>query len=945
MTDIDIPLVPLAIAAVIVLSAVALPIVPTGGPSGDTSGTVHTPDPVTPDIEPDTSADANPPTPAGAELYALPDEHTRTATDGIDAPPVRASAGAQTMDARVTTAGGELALKLQDDRTHDGRWVSVPTTWLRDELGAVPGYVTIAHSSGESYTTETYARSDGLAFYVKEFSTNTVTFAGSTNLSATPATNSTTLTYELNNATSSTDPRIALTGYQTTESESIDATRTRDGETLYAFAGTEAVDDVSVELTGGRARDHTPTTINTTTVDIVEAVVEESPGQTECTIELNRNGNTIATKSPFVGADEQEIVRFTDLGNTSTDGDSYSATTPDCDSASVRFTESNPPSNNAIDYVDGSTSVQDLSVGQTITVSLPDVDPGDPVTFRTDTGQVNATIAGTEATTTTDPRVSVNGNTVAEPGPLADGETVTKSLSASVLRDGTNTVDVSVGDGSLTAAAPTPSVGIEYSHESEHNQTVDYVAGKWVERYNVSKTWADDRQDATLTIPFASNIIRIESVKTDTNSTGLTETANYTLSGTTLTVELGSVNASETVRVTAQGSKFAENRANVTVVEPTTSGSLNTRIRVDDWGSGADSYLAVDGTPDGAHLHYLTDAYSDESHYLVEQADGTHRLYLPNAAAGDKLTAQTVNYSLDAASGEVRYELTRTDESDLELDIDPGGSRGDPVDITYENAQDGETYVLESVTAGVVRDQGEANSPLTLSDDDSPETLRFFAETDSGGGSSDAGGGGAGPIGVPTGDPNFAPLAGIALALGLLVIVSRNNETVSEAGADTAAALDDTVPVVGPAAAAGVRTGSQLVAALFENRIVAVALGAAIVVGATQGGIIDLGGTAQVLVAIVGVGVGGVVGLREIDAFTPRRWVALVAAATVVTLQTLGTGDILTAVTESQAFPIVVVALAGGALWLIQGIRQGLSTPDQVTRIQVDGETVRESDD
>jgi hypothetical protein len=1146
MTDIDIPILPIVAALVLILSAVLMPIVPTGGPSADTSGTVQTPDPVT--SEP-TDTDADAPTPANAELYGVPDSHTQTATSGLEEPEVHSSTGSQTMSVRATSAGDEPAIVLEDTDTHDGRWVSISTEWFRSEVGSVPAYVTIEHSSGETYNAQTYARSGGTAFYVEEFSTNTVTFSGTTSISASPATDGSTLQYELSSTDSVSNPTVNLTGKVNSENDTSSFTDIGDGESVsLSVAGNLPATNSEITISGsgreggsGVWNNQPGNNVNTVAADNstgevyigtlddeviaydldgthqwtvtagspLSLAVNPSSGQIYVAsysdvVALDPDGTTAWTYTshsntvrdvvvdPSTGvvysaSDDNEVhainadgtQKWTYTGHSTgvkgvgvnanagvvysssggnevhainADGtqkwsySSHSTTVNDVtanpdsgviysassggevhainadgtqkwtftghsdsvegisvdritgkvysgsDDGTLRAIRANgtelwsystgnklkdtavdesnsrayfgtaggsgnkvqsveayisPPSDPAIDIdSDGSDEISysgELDGPHTETVDIGLTDESWSISAKYNSINISATIR--ERTQTDDPTIQLNSQTVSHSGTLADGETVSKSFDNATLQEGVNTINVSVGDGSLSSDAPAPVVDLNYTHDSSDDIATDYTAGKWVESYNVSKTYADDGTNATLTIPFESDVYAIESVETQSNGSTWSETSNYNLNDTTLTVQLGDVDSGEEVAVRTTGYRVQPVNASITVADPTTSGDLDSRIRVDSWESTEDSYLSLGGTPDGERLHYVHDASYSEDHEFEVTSDGKHRLYLPNVGTDDEFNVSTTPYRINAETGEVRYRINDTSEDRFTLEVGPGAETGDTVEYTYLNATSGTNYVLYSETADTVRDQGEASSPVTLVDDDSIETLAIFVD-DGGGSSGGSGDGGAGVISAPTsGDPNFIPLAGVALALGLLVIVSRDNETVTDAGSGAADAIGgtlDRVPVVGPAAsgavAGGVQSGAQLVAALFENRIIALLLGGAVVVGAIQGGIIALGPQTQVLVAIAGVGIGSLVALQELGEFTPRRWVAILAAATIVSLQVLGTGDIITAVVDSQVFPLVALGAVGAALWLIQGIRQGLSTPDQVTEIVVDGD-------
>ncbi|MEA5408622.1 hypothetical protein VB773_14275 [Haloarculaceae archaeon H-GB2-1] len=96
--------------------------------------------------------------------------------------------------------------------------------------------------------------------------------------------------------------------------------------------------------------------------------------------------------------------------------------------------------------------------------------------------------------------------------------------------------------------------------------------------------------------------------------------------------------------------------------------------------------------------------------------------------------------SVNPLAGDVHVSPTDPSSTEPTFVVEPGDGTGDKVEYTFENAKDETHYVLWSVSSGIVRDDGTANSPLTLTDDDSNEKLQF--QVDENTGSSDSGGGG-----------------------------------------------------------------------------------------------------------------------------------------------------------------------------------------------------------
>ena len=179
-------------------------------------------------------------------LNAIPASHLRD----DESPTVHASAGAQTMRVETTTVNGEAALNLTDERTHDGRWVSVPTEWFNRTQGGVPSVARIAHEQNGTYTETIQVRGDSAAFYVRGFSTNTVTFGGELVIRDQPAVDGTRHTYQLDSRDSVNDVSINVTGVENTESASTSLSAT-DGDTFpIDVGGTTAPRDETITLTG-----------------------------------------------------------------------------------------------------------------------------------------------------------------------------------------------------------------------------------------------------------------------------------------------------------------------------------------------------------------------------------------------------------------------------------------------------------------------------------------------------------------------------------------------------------------------------------------------------------------------------------------------------------------------------------------------------------------------
>lgn len=345
-------------------------------------------------------------------------------------------------------------------------------------------------------------------------------------------------------------------------------------------------------------------------------------------------------------------------------------------------------------------------------------------------GSVNAELRMQERTQTEDITLGLNGNTTTHSGTLADGETANLTLDSASLAEGENLVNVSVGDGTLTSDAPAPKVGLDYSHDASSNQTVDYVAERWSERYNVSKTFASDRESASLMVPFAGEVIGIRDVdkRVDGADWQTVATSSYSLEETTMTVELGSVTENTTVDVRAVGSKVDPAGMGIEVLEASKPGErLDSEISVTSV-TGNEPRIGLPGSQ-------VTYAYNESwpaSDTTVFASDGTQTLHVHGAETGAMFRVSTIPVEVAAESGDVRLEVTDPRQSEPEFRVSKGPN-GLDTDVAYTllGAESGADYVLYSDTNGIVRDSGTANSPITLSDDDSGELLVFLQDSDS----------------------------------------------------------------------------------------------------------------------------------------------------------------------------------------------------------------------
>lgn len=400
------------------------------------------------------------------------------------------------------------------------------------------------------------------------------------------------------------------------------------------------------------------------------------------------------------------------------------------------------------------------------------------------TSDVEVQVNYTEVERTEDASIEVNGNWANQTGELAVGSTTTLTTNSDwIITGGTNRVNVTVGNGT-TADTPTPTVELYYTHDGDDKSIVEFDGEKWSETYNISKTYAQDSAGANVTIPFDDgSVAQIRTLEKQVNSGGWSavDASNYTLDGTTLTIDLGAVSSGDKVEVRTTGSKVNPSSCTITVLEPTVLGAtLDSNIQLDT--HGPDCNIGVGGTQDGSEIHYATgETWSTPDDFARFEAGGTQELHLPNAGPSQTFRVKTLPVSVSPEVGDVDVRVDSVSDTEPSFAVSEGPSPDDPVDYTFENAVSGEDYILYSTTKDTVRASGTASSPLMLGDDDSAETLQFQVDDGNlgGGGGGSIGGGGAGGSGGTTiverdvsGFPLWALAAALAL-LGLAYVASR----------------------------------------------------------------------------------------------------------------------------------------------------------------------------
>ena len=572
-----------------------------------------------------------------------------------------------------------------------------------------------------------------------------------------------------------------------------------------------------------------------------------------------------------------------------------------------------------------------LSPGQTVTESV-DLSTGSQSADVSVTGPVEVAASWTEVTESRDPVVELNGETVSYSGTLADGETVSLSQNSSALVEGTNTVNISTNS---PTNGPASLVGFEFSHSAEKEVDATVSETTWSQETNVSRTWPSARSNATATIPMNDRVVDVRNVELRYNGSTWESVAesDYTLNGTDLTVELGDVAEGSTTEVRATGSKVRVADGAVTVLEPTTgSETLDTRIQVDD--AGPDFALSVDETVFGDRVHYADNAtWGDTTGETTITADGGQTLTLPNATAGAEASVRTWPIEVAPTTGSVTVPELAGERTEPGIAV--RGDGNSEVDYTYVNAEDGQPYVLYSQTNEIVRDEGLASSPITLTDDNSDETLVFLVDDGSASGSGSGsgptgsvGGGGAGPM-VDAGGNVLGQLQGIVpsgqtllLGVGLLgglFVIGRRTGVITE---------DRQAAATSAATSAAGTTGS-LVERALDNEIVvgALILGAGAFVLATG----VLPGDARLIVGLGTAPVAVYLGLQQFGEFDFRVW-----AGSTIVIALLGMNVLAPTFFETIAQEAGILLAIGGVYLgyrLINAFRAEAETPDEQTNV------------
>ncbi|MFC7068083.1 hypothetical protein ACFQL9_00380 [Halobaculum lipolyticum] len=707
------------------------------------------------------------------------------------------------LDNSSAVLGGDsdgLALVISDSVNHEGREVALPMSSVKAALGYVPDLVHGVHDDGSTWTRSVREESGLLVFEVPHFSDNAVTFESTVSVAASPATNGTSLSWGLSDLDAASDVSVNLTGVNNTERASVSGMASSGDEISVSVEGsypptnaTVSIDSTSTASSptttiretdrggSGPSLDHS-TTINTDTSRTITRVESE----VYVAHDTETSDHYFGYGVYLDGTKLMEVYNDGSYGGTT-----YSGTW----TGSIEVSEDPVLEYRQINSSGGATEAREVIVDAAAEDgSITFAGDRDSVTFTTpgekpidlakdDSLAVSGdavtgyTVSWDETTETQDPGVELGNCSESYPGTLPAGDTATLTLNSSCLSE-TNELTVTVG-GDLSADAPAPQVAVVAEHTAASNQTVEYAGDAWSERYNVSKTWASSRSDARLVIPFASEVVSIRDVEFRTDSSSWTGTSNYELDGTTLTVDLGSVDAGETTRVRVNGSRVRVENGSITVTSPTIAGNtLDSEFRIDSWSDS--SYIAVGGSASGEFVHHLvSESWTSPSESVVVEAGGQQRIYAPKAPEGGTARARTIPVEVQPEN-DVRVSVT--DPTQPSFEVGPASTSGDAYDVVYHDTVTGDTYRLVSETRdGYVIDEATASSPVTFTDpEDDTELLSIVKanETTGSAGGGGGGGGGAAPAEVRragglTSSPLVVGPLGVALVLGAFVVARR----------------------------------------------------------------------------------------------------------------------------------------------------------------------------
>ncbi|WP_077067784.1 hypothetical protein [Haloarcula rubripromontorii] len=589
-----------------------------------------------------------------------------------------------------------------------------------------------------------------------------------------------------------------------------------------------------------------------------------------------------------------------------------------------------------------------LTEGESQTVQIDQFDASvSNATVGTQSGAVDVDIDYTERTLTEDAGVIINGQPVRMSGTLSQDETQTLTGNKSWLQSGQNNVTVVAGDGDTGTDAPAPTVKIDYQHELTTKWAVTFSDEAFSERYNISRTYLSSREDATLTIPHAQNIISLRTLEVRLDqSGGWTEipASARTMQGTDLQIDIaaltgGTVPEGTTVEIRSVGSKVDVHNGAVTVKQATSVGTdLDSRVRLDSWAS--DSYISVRNTSQAQQLHYgVNESYSAESDYAKLSADHAQQVHFPEATSGSEVGIKTAPVQLSPTNGTIRASVPeqQTNATSPAFVVNPGQRSGESFTVEYIGATEGTWYGVYEVDTTKRFDRVQGREPMTVPKDDIDSVIRVKTAP-----APTANPEGASTIFGAADQGNLVGLIALFGSIAMLFVIGRRPDqsrdvvdSVATGAGDAAGQLPQVGGVVGTAVESGLDALGDAIVTLGENTLLTSAVGAATLVAAIQSGYIDIGPELGAMLTVAGIAIGSLVALQRLDAFTTARWIAIVGITGVVALQALGEGDLLTALVNSDAFVIVLVIAGYAVIQLVREYRANNSPDDDQPQVNI----------
>ena len=744
---------------------------------------------------------------------------------------------------------------------------------------------------------------------------------------------------------------VSYDDLQYTEDPSIDVDG--DGTNEASYSGelpTGQTSTSSVSLTPGSYTESTSLTTGTVdwSMDFTEVTGTENPA-----VDVDGDGVEEASYSGALNSGQTSTKQLSGLQAGTHDIETVVDSGPDPD-WQITYDEELYTDSPAVDIdgdgTDEATHTGKLGPGETASSTI-DPSLGDDSWSVSTGGPVDVSAEVTERTVTEDVTLSVNGNTATHTGTLGDGSTTSLSVDPAWINDsGENVVDVEVAP-SLSADAPEPSVDLYYTHEGEDNDMVAFEAEKWSERYNISKTFAENQTDATVTIPFDGAVLSVRNLEYRVNGDTWADLpdSDYEFTNTTITAHFGAVTAGDTIEVRTTGSKINVYDGEVQVTEPTPEGEkLNTQFEV--LSKGENFGIEVTNTLDENRLWHLeTASWQDAEPYALVDSTGEQTLKTPNANIGSTGRVDTLPMWVNPEN-DVGVQVLDADVPRFQLR--PGATEGDTVAIEYQDTVSGQAYALQKPEADDPTAVDTAESPVYFKTVDTLATYEIIETT-----LDDGGAAMAAPLQTEQSDTlPITLLIGVVGALGGLLLIARGlgGSGRTRSGSDVSVSI----PVIGrsfslPSLPSLPSTGGRTT----DKTTQLVVVGGMVIVGIVALEFATVQPLLEVLVSALAmgsetltelgtifVGIGALLGLWYLDQRTTEsipRWLTGVAAVVTVTyiIETIQPGVLLGPASSGfeTISPLFWLVLIGGGAYLVYGYIKSRNTPDTRVTLQLRG--------